>query len=366
MSKSKTSTFSRTQFNNSVGFRQDETPASVTQLNSGGISKMTFDRVRKFNAYDSMMRTHSEHHSRTQKIHQKHLNGHHHDDAEHVAGEHHQPKVDPLFKGDPGPWDGTYHGTSISLRKASVAQNQTDMQGDYAPLSDYCHRPEDIKKVIDTEKKFNVVFHLDNCLTLQLRAAKEMAGLMTDTTVPEDPHFAALMRKRARLGREQWVRALPDTSSKWANQVGRMKIAIEQEDFNEDGRLEGGPCEYTHRDLKKDGIKFKTFFKKNPKGPGGKSIDGTTPVLLVKTEMLLTQAAKEERWARAKLVDEAARVHAMKKRIALLKTSKNQSGSSSLGRSGRMSIRTSTPFNGSRPVSRMHTIISRPNTRQRM
>jgi hypothetical protein len=36
-----------------------------------------------------------------------------------------------------------------------------------------------------------------------------------------------------------------------------------------------------------------------------------------------------------------------------------------LSRSGGIQIRTSTPFNGSRPVSRMHVISgSRPGTRQ--
>ena len=354
-------TFTRTIFNDSAGFRQEETPPSVAQLNSeGSLTNMTFDKVRKFNAYDSMLKTHSIHHSRTSKIHHQHEQKLQQATS---AGEHHQPEVKPQFPGDPGPWDGTYHGNSIGARKARVAKGQADMQGDYTPLSDFCHRIEDSQKDVDSANPFNVVFHTDNCLTLQLRAAKDMAGLMSDKPTPEDPHFAALMKKRERLGRSEWVRALPDTSSKWSNQVERMKIALNQEDFNEDGRLEGGPCEYTYRELKllkKGDKKFKTFFRVPGAGFCGKNINGTTPTLLVKTEMELTQAAEARRWARARLVDEEARVYA-KKRIALLKSS----SSKKLSHSGRMSIRTSTPFNGSRPVSRMHTVnVSRPNTRQ--
>jgi hypothetical protein len=390
--------FTRSVFNDSAGSYQQEEPDSVTQLNKGGgIMKMSFDKVRKFNAYESMLHSHSIHHSRMHKIQKKHLeelNGTYKtlDSKQDISsGGHMRPHTDSLFPGDPGPWDGTSHSTSISARKALVAKNQADMQGDYKPLSDYCHRIEDPKKDMDPEKAFNTVFHVDNCLTLQLRAAKEQAGLLSEPPKIEDPHFAALMRKRARLGRNEWIRALPNTSSKWANQVARMKTAVDQEDFNEDGRLEGGPCEYSHRNLKNEKNlkrRFKTFFRPPNAGVGGKNIDSTTPTLLVKTENELTQAAEARIWARARLVDEAARAHAMMKEQAIMNRSSTsmlkkfileKSGKSSKsgksGRSGRshnhsrkshgIQIRTSTPFNGSRPVSRMHTVsFSRPASKK--
>ena len=430
-------TFTRSTFNDSAGGYQKEQPDSVTQLNENGVMHMTFDKARKFNAYESMLHTHSVHHSRTYQIHKRHL--------QELSGQksyatttrvekkkekdllsssmtnpfkggHVRPETKPLFHGDPGPWDGTTSPFSISARKAMVAKSQTDMQGDYAPLSDYCHRPENAKQTMNPEKPFNVVFHLDNCLTLQLRAAKEQAGLMSASTEIEDPHFAALMRKRARLGRDDWIRALPDTSSKWANQVARMKTAINEEDFNEDGRLEGGPCEYTHRELATGNHlvpKFKTFFRPPNAGIGGQNIDSTYPKLLCKTENELTHAAKERIWARARLVDEAAKAHAMMKQQALMgasvrssqqavprsgasreKSSGGGGGSGGGGSGGSgggdrrrnkdgkrnkysgkssrgpgngtgIQIRTSTPFNGSRPVSRMHKIsVSRPGSKK--
>lgn len=388
-----TPAFKRTVFNDSVGVRpQEEMPTSVTQLNQDqGAVSVTFDKVRKFNAFESMLMTHSDHHSRTVRVeaeHQRQLKNGHHTTA-HGTGEHHIPRTEPEFQGDPGPWDGTFHQTSISLRKASVAKDQTDVQGEYNPLSDYCHRPEEPEHHIDLAKPFNAVFHVDNCLTLQLRAAKEQSGLLSDKVEPVDPHFAALMEKRSRLDRHDWVRALPDTSSKWSNQVSRMRVAVEQEDFNEDGRLEGGPCEYTYRDLKQEGgaTKFKTFFRPPKAGLGGKNMDSTTPTLLVKTEMEMTQAARAKVWARARLVDEAARAYALEKSHQVKKKSKTNSslhvsrnsrhgsgrgvgpgacgGGGVLSRSGGIQIRTSTPFNGSRPVSRMHVISgSRPGTRQ--
>ena len=395
--------YRRTVFND-TSCPQEEMPTSVAQLNQDqGVSTMTFDKVRKFNAFESMLKTHSDHHSRALRVeaeHQRQLKGGTHtggtnkrreSSAAHGTGEHHIPPAEPEFQGDPGPWDGTYHQTSISLRKAAVAKHQTDLQGDYNPLSDYCHRIEEPHRHINVTKPFNAVFHVDNCLTLQLRAAKEQAGLLSDKQEPMDPHFVALMEKRSRLGRHDWVRALPDTSSKWSNQVSRMQVAVEQEDFNEDGRLEGGPCEYTYRDLKQNDsqtTKFKTFFRAPKAGLGGKNIDSTTPKLLVKTEMELTQAADAKVWARARLVDEAARAYALEKSHQVVKKGKTNSssplqvsrssrrgrsggggggggGGGVLSRSGGIQIRTSTPFNGSRPVSRMHVISgSRPVTRQ--
>ena len=66
--------FTRSVFNDSAGSYQQEEPDSVTQLNKGGgIMKMSFDKVRKFNAYESMLHSHSIHHSRMHKIQKKHL-----------------------------------------------------------------------------------------------------------------------------------------------------------------------------------------------------------------------------------------------------------------------------------------------------
>ena len=399
-SKSK---FARTIFNDSAGCsRQEEVPTSVSQINSSmGAMAVTFDQVRKYNAYNSMLHTHSALHSRTHRIHQQHLHELSKSSTTH-GGHHTRPQTNPTFADDPGPWDGTAHQTGISTRKAFIAKNQANMQGNYAPLSDYCHRPENPQHNVNVEQPFNAVFHRDDCLTLQLRAAKQQAGLLSAEADIEDPHFAALMRKRARLGRGDWIRALPDTSSKWSNQVAKMKTAIDQEDFNEDGRLEGGPCEYTYREpfhRNHGDPKFKTFFRPPKAGVGGKNIDSTMPVLLVKTENELTHAATAKIWARARLVDEAARVYAMQKEQTRMKSSslrtkgesrktgsrsgvrgrssmdrnrrktsekrRKEHSSSSRSTQGGIHIRTSTPFNGSRPVSRMHTVaLSRPGSKK--
>ena len=75
-------------------------------------------------------------------------------------------------RGDPGPWDGL-RAESILDRKLGV--DQANMQEKYAPLSQFQHRDEVPENWIDKEKPLSI-FHVDNCLTLQLKAAKNMAG----------------------------------------------------------------------------------------------------------------------------------------------------------------------------------------------
>ena len=84
--------------------------------------------------------------------------------------------------------------------------------------------------------------------------------------------------------------------------------------FSTDGRLEGGPCEYDHRSLKK-WVPFQTNFHLPSSGTGCLNINGTKTKLLVETETEFTEAAKARLWAQAKLVNEEARVHEMKKQI---------------------------------------------------
>ena len=276
-----------------------------------GITCMTFDKVRQYNAYTSMIENHSRFHHATHGRHEHMRMG-----PWRTRKKGHQKAVRPqLFEGDPGPWDGTAHAESILDRKLHVAVDQANMQEKYAPLSQFQHRDEVPENWIDKEKPFSSIFHVDNCLTLQLKAAKNMAGLMSSKDPPEDPHMIALMEKRKRLGRHIWVKALPSTGTKWANQVARMEAAVDQEDFSTDGRLEGGPCEYDHRSLKKCGVPFQTNFHLPSSGTGCLNINGNKTKLLVETETEFTEAAKARLWAQAKLVNEEARVHEMKKRI---------------------------------------------------
>jgi hypothetical protein len=280
-----------------------------------GITCMTFDRVQQYNAYTSMIETHSKFHHATHGRHERMRMG-----PWRTRKKGHQAVArPPLFTGDPGPWDGTAHTRSILDQKLHVAADQADMQDKYVPLSQFKHRDEVPQKWVDQGQEFSALFHVDNCLTLQLKAAKNMAGLLSDNDPPEDPHMVALMEKRKCLGRHIWMKALPSTGSKWANQVARMQTAVNQEDFNADGRLEGGPCEYNHRSLKKGGKPFRTNFHLPSSGTGGQNINGTKTKLLVVTESEFTEAAKAKLWARAKLVDEAARVHEIKKQMDRLR-----------------------------------------------
>ena len=97
-------------FNDSRGRPQEEMPTSVAQLNQDqGVSTMTFDKVRKFNAFESMLKTHSDHHSRALRVeaeHQRQLKSDTHSggtnkrrefSAAHGTGEHHIPPAEPEF-----------------------------------------------------------------------------------------------------------------------------------------------------------------------------------------------------------------------------------------------------------------------------
>ena len=305
-------------FNDCPGTVNMEMPSNVAIINGSSgeesepvITKMTFEKVNKYNAFSGMLNAHSKFHHSTHGRHEHMKLG---PWRTRKAG-HQKPIIKGLWKGDPGPWDGTSHSESILDRKLHVAKDQANMKDKYVPSLQFKHRDEVQEKWIDQNSKFSALFHLDNNLTLQLKAARDMAGLMNDGAPPQDPHLVALIEKQKRLGRHFWVKALPNTSSKWANQIARMEAAVNQEDFNADGRLQGGPCEYDHRVLKKGGKPFQTNFHLPSSGTGGLNIDGTKTRLLVETESESTEAAKAKIWARAKLVDEAARAHQMKKRI---------------------------------------------------
>ena len=62
-------------------------------------------------------------------------------------------------------------------------------------------------------------------------------------------------------------------------------------------------------------VPFQTNFHLPSSGTGCLNINGTKTKLLVETETEFTEAAKARLWAQAKLVNEEARVHEMKKQI---------------------------------------------------
>ncbi len=312
---------------------------SVTSINTGGIQTMSFKKVEQFNAFAGMLDTRSVFfHRQAQTEAKTHAAAHgtshaaSHDGA--ATASHHPKKTKNKKKrggfADPGPWDGTHHEQDIMDRKLEVARDQADSDGSvYVPPSEFSYRDEHPDRFVDPDKPFSGLFHRDDNQMLVLAAAREQAGLMKDdknSAPPEDPSFAAMMRKRARLGRNDWVKALPDGCNKWANQVERMRVAIDQEDFNEDGHLEGGPCEYEHRNAHVPAGQpdFATKFRLPSKGTAGRNIDRTRVQLLIETETEAKRAARNRMWAKSRRVNEAAKLYEhekVKKRLDLMQYS---------------------------------------------
>ena len=81
-------------------------------------------KVQQYNAYTSMIETHSKFHHATHGRHERMRMG-----PWRTRKKGHQKATrPPLFAGDSGPWDGTAHTLSILDQKLHVAADQADMR----------------------------------------------------------------------------------------------------------------------------------------------------------------------------------------------------------------------------------------------
>lgn len=199
-------------------------------------------------------------------------------------------------------WDSTYHKTSILDMKLQKARDEGGEPSVYHVATDDLFREERPDANVDKEHAFSCVFHRDDNESMRLQAARDQAGLLNGQ--PRSPRglLEADMRRRWDK-RPPWDGVCPNMSSKWENQVARMRVAVDQEDFTSDGHM---PEDFQHRTLAKGVQSFVTNFH-SVRAP--LNMDGTRVELLVETEAKRRMAIVRQRHERAATINAAHNEH---------------------------------------------------------